>query len=687
MNCASASLFSRVLVPLISMREKLHTAQNILIGILIFLFLTLVGSGVTGSSLGIGLRDSGISADNGEYALGSKPRSIRSDEWLVLAPMAIAQLNHVPAFPVHNSNLGPDGQSMLIVGMTGMPVAHISALGKPATWGFFFLDLKRALAWYWWLPIFASLGAVWGLMQIGLKLKWNLAVGCAALTILSPYMTAWSYWPAYTALFPSLALISIIKIHTSERVAWQAVWSCLFVIGTTGFFLILYPAWQIPLAYLFLVLFAAIYVRDRLWQKGSLRKYVLLAISILSSAAIIYFWWIDARDAIHAITNTVYPGQRSEVVGGDIQGWIFAKGYLSPWTMFSGLPGTNQSEAASFFYFIVPLSVLFVLVFKNGDRDYLIAGAILIFVVASVTYQFFGFGPELAKYSLWGRTTAERVDLPLGFAQMLLLATLMASFTRYASPVIMQPRPQLALFVAVLCASFVLYWTSLIPHEWRLHRNFFFAQYVAIVLAGAGSYLLVLQKFSKFVILIVSPSILIALLFNPIYVPPERIQIAEITDQPKATPQHVHIGEGGRVLVIGSQIPAMILLAAGTPVMSSVQYYPQDSIWKILDPSGDHSDIYNRYQHLLFWVDTLPAEIDRTIATPQLDVVTVTVDGARFDFSALPIQQVLGSVQDTELLKDNASLSYVGMVGTLRLFRVLRAHPSPGVQGSTIRLN
>lgn len=241
----------------------------------------------------------------------------------------------------------------------------------------------------------------------------------------------------------------------------------------------------------------------------------------------------------------------------------------------------------------------------------------------------------------------------------------------------MQPRPQLALFVAVLCASFVLYLTSLIPHEWRLHRNFFFAQYVAIALAGVGSYLLVLQKFNKFVILIVSPSILIALLFNPIYIPPARIQIPEITDQAEGTSQHVHIAEGGRVLVIGSQIPAMVLLAAGAPVLNTVQYYPQESIWKILDPSGEHSDISNRYQHLLFWVDTLPPEIDRTIVTPQSDVVNVTVDGARFDFSALPIQQVLGNVQDTELLKNNGSLVYVGMVGKLRLFRVLRAHPSP----------
>ena len=35
--------------------------------------------------------------------------------------------------------------------LTGVPVAHASALAKPATWGFFAFDLRRALAWAWCL--------------------------------------------------------------------------------------------------------------------------------------------------------------------------------------------------------------------------------------------------------------------------------------------------------------------------------------------------------------------------------------------------------------------------------------------------------------------------------------------------------------------------------------------------------
>src|SRR5215831_21306058 len=41
------------------------------------------------------------------------PRAVRSDEWLVTTPMALAQLSHRPRFPVVNTNIG-EGQNMLI---------------------------------------------------------------------------------------------------------------------------------------------------------------------------------------------------------------------------------------------------------------------------------------------------------------------------------------------------------------------------------------------------------------------------------------------------------------------------------------------------------------------------------------------------------------------------------------------
>jgi hypothetical protein len=130
---------------------------------IVTVFVSFVAAGTTGSSIGLGLTSSPFT-NNEVVPLIGKDRQIRSDEWVVITPFAIGQVNHEPPFPVLNENIGPEGQNMLVVGMTGVPILHWSAIAKPATWGFFALDLPRALAWYWWFPLFSCLLALWLLL-------------------------------------------------------------------------------------------------------------------------------------------------------------------------------------------------------------------------------------------------------------------------------------------------------------------------------------------------------------------------------------------------------------------------------------------------------------------------------------------------------------------------------------------
>ena len=105
-------------------------------------FALLVASGATGSSLALLLRPPSVLVESTQAWFGA-PRMVRSDEWEVITPLALAQARHDPPWPVINHNLGEDGQNMLVIGMTGMPVAHASALARPATWGFFAFDQRR----------------------------------------------------------------------------------------------------------------------------------------------------------------------------------------------------------------------------------------------------------------------------------------------------------------------------------------------------------------------------------------------------------------------------------------------------------------------------------------------------------------------------------------------------------------
>lgn len=72
----------------------------------ILIFLSLVGLGLTGSSIALLTQGTAstpnpiVSSEGKSQIFAGKPRGIRSDEWGVITPLAIAQKNHTPRFPL-----------------------------------------------------------------------------------------------------------------------------------------------------------------------------------------------------------------------------------------------------------------------------------------------------------------------------------------------------------------------------------------------------------------------------------------------------------------------------------------------------------------------------------------------------------------------------------------------------------
>ena len=91
-----------------------------------------------------------------EEVLLGEARPIRSDDWGVQIPLGLAQLSHDPPHPVFNSNIGW-GQNMLAPLQS--PVAHGTALFRPALWGYF-AGADTGLAWMWWFELVGLIG-VW----------------------------------------------------------------------------------------------------------------------------------------------------------------------------------------------------------------------------------------------------------------------------------------------------------------------------------------------------------------------------------------------------------------------------------------------------------------------------------------------------------------------------------------------
>ncbi len=668
----------RVIVDKISQYPKIPAFA------LTFVFLILVLGGVTGSSMQhlVG----STAAPSGPAILDRQsevrevlftPRGIRTDEWMVLTPNALAQVNHQPPFPIVNKNLGPDGQNMLIVGMTGVPVMHLSALAKPATWGYFFLPLKQALAFHWQLPIFGCLIALYCLLNLLAPATKARNLALSAMFCIAPYATGWSNWPLYVVGLASGALALTLFIirpvgHGNSRADAVKIWLAAIPLAclAAGFALTLYPPWQIPIAIFSGLLLLGYGLSHRSELRLDKHSLGALALAAISTAVLLGAWWIDAKPAVEAIQATVYPGQRAELTGG--KGFFgLLRGYANAETLSFKTPSnTNASESASYFFVLLPLLVLaFIRQYKPSPQRW-IWRAWIAFVVVTLIYIIAGFPLWLSQALGLSWVPNTRLDLGLAWASifaMALLPGLREDNTPLAKP----------LALAVTAASAALIATGLwgMPEIKAISIDPVLA--VALLVSGILMiyWLLIGRIGSSIAITLLIYAVSVAT-FNPWAIAPERVSPSEPLKKLLSSPTSPE--SPSRVLVLGAgTLGPMALFAGGIPVVNGVHYYPQPSLWKGLGVSLQEADAANRYQHLSF-IPTAPANGQVTaFESPQPDVVRVLVDPGRFSFASVGAGKVMATLPMAPALQANPRLR---LRGQHRMWVVFDVLPDPPAQ-------
>ena len=633
-------------------------------------FALLVASGLTGSSLALLLAPPAVTEISESPWMGHA-QAVRSDEWQVITPLAIAQATHTPRWPIINQHLGEDGQNMLVIGMTGVPVAHLSTAAKPATWGYFLFDLRRALAWAWWLPLFGALLSFWYLLRRLTGLEWRLAAALATGFALAPYAAAFSFWPAYLGMFAALGLVAAQRLlHSGGR--WAGVlWGAALGWSAAAYALVLYPAWQISVATLCAPLLLAWAWRERAHWRWA-RPQTLGAVAAVSmSALLLGAWWLDAREAVAVMRETIYPGQRVTETGGDIDRWFLLKGWLNPLTLHVDTPMV-RSEAASFqFLWLGTLAVVAWQIGRTRRVDP-VAGLLAGVALFTLWFQFVGVPPWLARATLWSAVTSYRLDLALGMTQVLLLAWWIGQAKDTLPPESQRRIAALALGTATLAQT--VWEVSRMPLDVadRLPAGILM---LAGLASAAAMALWVLRRDIGFVALYVGWSLAAILPFHPLGQAPATISLVDSlratdlrNDQPDAD------GRRG-VAVVSERNWAMTLPAAGVPVINSVFYVPQPSLWQRLDPEGRQRTLHNRYQRLLLDLAPQPGAATFTIESPRLDEVRLWLDPARFDFRLLGARQVLLPAMQARQLADNPTLERVAMEDASAPYALFNVRP------------
>lgn len=643
--------------------------------ILAALFCVLVGLGVTGSSLPIlidGPFGSSMLETRGSDGRVFRLRHDRTDEWGVLMPNVLAQLHHQPRFPIVNTRIGLEGQNMGVVGMTGAPVAQWAAVARPATWGYFFLPLRQAMSWHWQLSFFGGLLLMWAFLNRMLapaRVGRNLALAITFCT--APYAAVWSNWPLYASMFPLAAMLLAASLLQAGRLG-RAVWLGLLLgLVLAGWVLVLYPPWLITVGSLCALLMVGWVADQRLQLRFGTTQWIGFALALLIAVTVLLSWWVDTRDAIALVRETVYPGARRAIQGGDATMLWMLRGYMGPEVITFGTgPWSNQSEAGS--YFLLPFAVLGMAVWlvMPARRLRWTARACVAFILLYLWFQFIGFPPWLAQLTLWGQVPLNRMDIGLGLAVTVLVALLGSDVMTARSTgadVLNMPRLP-ALILCTLSAWLVLEILGGVPVEVMPRRSLAYA----VAVAAAAAFIcwsLLRNRVAAAIGMVMVLGLVATVGFNPLSRAPRGIE---------ATPA-IHpvvfdaSGRALRTLVVGgSGIGPMTLVAAGVPTINGVLYYPHKSLWRRMGLAETDWPVVNRYQHLGFTTNTPVGSASFSVRSQGMDHVWVDIDPAGFDFSAIGAERVVGLGSHAAALARSPQLREIGRHGELVWFSVAR---------------
>lgn len=555
------------------------------LGIIIFCVIFKI----SGSSINIWTNYIG---GTGENILG-KSRPIRSDEWNVNTSMAFSQFfNKTGQFPYFATTFRATKTDMFIV--YGQPVRDLFVLFRPFHWGYLLFGIERGLAFFWTARLVVLFLVSFEFIMLLTKKNKILSAAFAFLITFSPIV---QWWFAINGLvemliFGQLAVILTDLFMKSESGKKKILYALIFSIAAVGYILTFYPAWQIPLAYVFFGAFIYVIIENKNTYKFSIHDLLIILSSIIFIIVSLGSIFIKSSETIKLVLNTAYPGGRIST-GGNL-GMLYYM-FRYPGSIFypflkHNLP-SNTCEMSRFIdFFPVGFLLTAFILFIKRKKDILLY-ILLILDVFLIAWILFPWPVWLSKLSLLSMSPPNRTSLALGFVNLLM--------TVRALKYIWEDRIKIK-YRLIISPIIVFIITLLCIHA---HKGYLsHGMELIIFLGGSLAVYFMLGCFSKknsyiFLSLCVLMTFLAGVCVNPIESGADVIYKNELIQAVKNiddsdTGTWIVEGDGNQMI---NNIPVLV----GAPTLNSTNTYPNLEVWEKLDPTLKYKDIYNRYAHVL----------------------------------------------------------------------------------------
>jgi len=508
------------------------------------------------------------------------PRSVRSDEYIVGTSQFF-----------HNSINGKLSVPAITTGSASFIVQINNLITRlnPYYWGELFLPESFAFSWNFVVLTAFSIFAFYRLFKI-ITCSTAFSVISSLLIVFSPGSQWWggarSYgiWCGFVAFFYDF--FAADKWWKKALCAWGLV--CC----TSTLIQIIYPAWDVPLMYLFAFILIGIYATERKihFQKTDI---VYIGITVGLMLVVVGSYFISNQDAVKSQLETVYPGKRFSAGGGLQIRYLFH--YLvAPFITWKEFTlSLNQSEISSFLHLFPIPTIIFFVKYKIFKQNKVVL-SLVAFKIFCVVYMTLGIEDFLAKYTLFSYSTTGRMTTIWGFASFVLL--LLECY--YIVPICVQKLRRSQVIGCVAANASVVIFLI-----WFMRTQEELVEYI-----GAGSI-----GFSWTVICMV---MLVNLLFfgckktfltilfcitvvSGVAVNPVNFGISAIRSTPLAEEiRQVDEQNPGRWVVLDSLKLPKYVYAQGVDCLNYVSWPPRFDLYEPLDKSGEYHDIYNRYAHV-----------------------------------------------------------------------------------------
>lgn len=564
------------------------------LGICVGLFLLLTLANINYSSVAIWnqIIPDGSSSQRG--LISGQPRRIRMDDYAVGIPWIMSQAKK--GYPLENETIGGEKAPVLTT-----PTRYFTVLFRPTNWGYFIFDVDRGFAWGVNMTIFMALASITLLLLLLTGNNFWLSVFGSVWILLSSGTQSWFYNAVHAV--PGVCLLFVSAAYLLYARSQRQIWVAALGMGWSfvSFALVLYPPYQVPLAYAIGLLFIGYVLNNEEWKRIQLNWPVKIVGGLLALAIVggtFYFFLHDLKPTFDAITGTVYPGKRSELGGtGFIANWFSE--YFS-WLVSDAKFPTNWlnhcelSHYITFAPLILPFMALSFVQNRKVDWALLLLGLYIILLYVWIEV---GFPESVAKLTLLNMSPTRRTQIPFGIANVLLTVL----YLNYLSKRPAKLQNSLYTFVggaAVL--GFMLYAGYVNVND---SAGFFqwYQLFVPIVFFTALGILLIPTWNPSYRNAIFGAGIVLFLLPN-LKLNPVSKGLSPISENTLyKTVQGIHEQEPkARWVVFGSQYISYLLTATGIDLLSGVKYIPPRNIYKVLDPQMRRDSSYNRYAHTVY---------------------------------------------------------------------------------------